>query len=312
MRRSEAKPSRAAVEAPGSGSNVTVPSNFEAARAVVGFAFAESLRRRVFAVVLALTLVFLALFGIGVAIAFDTVGDEGLIGGRLVNEQTLVGSTVFGLAMFATLFLGAVLAVFLTVGVVRGDAETGLLQPLVVRPLGRGTMLVARWAGAAVAAAIYALAVYAACLALTAAFGDWTPDHAILPGLLLAAAVVVVAAISTLASVHLASTAQGIAVFMVFGAGLVAGLLGQIGDAIASNTLQRISELATYALPFEALYQQGLFLLTSNQHGLTDVVVQLGPFGGAEESGPGIAAWVIVYTVTMVALAVAGFKRRDL
>ena len=55
--------------------------------------------------------------------------------------------------MFATLFLGAVLAVFLTVGVVRGDAETGLLQPLVVRPLGRGTMLVARWAGAAVAAA---------------------------------------------------------------------------------------------------------------------------------------------------------------
>ena len=47
--------------------------------------------------------------------------------------------------MFATLFLGAVLAVFLTIGVVRGDAETGLLQPLVVRPLGRATMLVARW-----------------------------------------------------------------------------------------------------------------------------------------------------------------------
>ena len=56
----------------------------------------------------------------------------------LVDEQELVGSTLFGLAMFATLFLGAVLAIFLTIGVVRGDAETGLLQPLVVRPLGRG------------------------------------------------------------------------------------------------------------------------------------------------------------------------------
>ena len=32
--------------------------------------------------------------------------------------------------MFATLFLGAVLAVFLTLGAVRGDAERGLLQPL--------------------------------------------------------------------------------------------------------------------------------------------------------------------------------------
>jgi len=40
---------------------------------------------------------------------------------------------IFGLAMFATLFLGAVLAVFLTLGVVRGDAESGLLQLIVVR-----------------------------------------------------------------------------------------------------------------------------------------------------------------------------------
>ena len=42
---------------------------------------------------------------------------------------------MFGLAMFSTLFLGVVLAVFLTLGAVRGDAERGLLQPLVVRPV---------------------------------------------------------------------------------------------------------------------------------------------------------------------------------
>ena len=49
----------------------------------------------------------------------------------------LPGLRCFGLAMFATLFLGVVLAVFLTLGAVRGDAERGLLQPLVVRPVGR-------------------------------------------------------------------------------------------------------------------------------------------------------------------------------
>ncbi len=56
--------------------------------------------------------------------------------------MTLAGSTVFGLAMFAILFLGAVLSVFLTLNVVRGDAEAGLLQPLVVRPIGRAQLLV--------------------------------------------------------------------------------------------------------------------------------------------------------------------------
>ena len=43
--------------------------------------------------------------------------------------------------MFGTLFLGAVLAVFLTLGAVRGDAERGLLQPLLVRPVSRRTLL---------------------------------------------------------------------------------------------------------------------------------------------------------------------------
>ena len=50
--------------------------------------------------------------------------------------------------MFATLFLGAILAVFLTLGAVRGDAERGLLQPMIVRPLARGTFLLGRFVAA--------------------------------------------------------------------------------------------------------------------------------------------------------------------
>ncbi len=111
----------------------------DAVRTVVGFAFAESLRRRVFAVV----------GGADPGLPRPLRPRRGLrLRSRspirasrapsLVDEQTVVGSTLFGLAMFATLFLGAVLAIFLTIGIVRGDAESGLLQPLVVRPLGRG------------------------------------------------------------------------------------------------------------------------------------------------------------------------------
>ena len=58
------------------------------------------------------------------------------------------GAFLFGMAMFGTLFLGVVLAIFLTLGTVRGDAERNLLQPLVVRPIGRATLLVARFLGA--------------------------------------------------------------------------------------------------------------------------------------------------------------------
>ena len=107
-------------------------------RTIVAYALAESLRKRVFVVVVALTVAFLALYGLGAHFAFREVEERGLAGDVLVDEQALTGGTIFGLAMFAVLFLGSVLAIFLTNGLVRGDAESGLLQPLVVRPLGRG------------------------------------------------------------------------------------------------------------------------------------------------------------------------------
>ncbi len=45
--------------------------NLDAAWAVVGFALAESLRRRVFVIVIVLTVLFLALYGVGAHFAFE-------------------------------------------------------------------------------------------------------------------------------------------------------------------------------------------------------------------------------------------------
>jgi Cu-processing system permease protein len=105
---------------------------------IAAFALRESLRRRVFSVVGLLTVAFLALYGLGTWQLFDSVGefDEPIEG---VDARTVAGATILGLAMFATLFLGTILAVFLTLGAVRGDAERGLLQPVLVRPVRRGS-----------------------------------------------------------------------------------------------------------------------------------------------------------------------------
>jgi Cu-processing system permease protein len=285
-------------------------SSLAAVSAVIGYALRESLRRRVFAVVLILTVGFLALYALGVHFAFrDT---EGFAGFNVINTKAFTGATLLGLAMFATLFLGAVVAVFLTLGVVRGDAETGLLQPLVVRPLGRRTMLLARFAGAATFAAAYGLIVYLCATLITGAIGGWWPDHVLTPGLGLAAGLTIVAGLSLLASVFLGSTAQGIAILMVFGAGLTAGLLGQIGDAINSDSLSQIAKVASWVLPFEALYQGGLHALTSNTTGLTGEAISLGPFGGPQGAGAGLVLWALVYLAGILAAACLWFAGRDL
>lgn len=286
------------------------PSRIAAGRTIVGYAMAESLRRKVFTVVVVLTAAFLVLYALGAYFAFDQL--DSFSGQHLVDERALAGGTIFGLGMFAILFLGAVLAVFLTNGVVRGDAESGLLQPLVVRPLGRGTMLVARYLGAIAVSSAYVLLIYLIATVVIAATGDWTPSHIVLPGLALVVAVAIVAAISILLSVLMSATAQGIAVFMVFGAGLVGGLLGQIGDALNSSALSTMSDIATTVLPFEALYQAALHLITTDATGTTAAVIKLGPFGGAREIGFWLVPYAISYIGAVMTAAVLAFGRRDL
>jgi Cu-processing system permease protein len=282
------------------------------AATVVALSVQEGIRRRVFLAVLVLTLAFLTLYALGAHFAFKDVDEFAAGEPTILDPHAFTGATIFGLAMFATLFLGAVLAVFLTLGVVRGDAESGLLQPIVVRPIGRTTMLLARFAGAALLSAAYVVVVYLAAWAITEATGGWSPDHLLGPALGLAMAVAIIAALSLLASTVLSVTAQGIVVFMVFGAGLTAGLLAQIGHAIHSDSLHTIGRVASWALPFEGLYAAGLHALISGTSGLTGVVLQLGPFGGSEAAGPGLIAWAFVYLLGVLALAAFAFSRRDL
>ena len=109
---------------------------------IAGYGLREALRRKVFVVVCFLTVAFLGLYWLGARYAFNHVGGVEPPAG--VDARTFAGAFLFGMAMFGTLFLGVVLAIFLTLGTVRGDAERALLQPLVVRPIGRTTSEIGR------------------------------------------------------------------------------------------------------------------------------------------------------------------------
>ena len=277
---------------------------------VAGHALRESFRRRVFVVVVGLTLAFGVLYAWGASELFKDVNGFGDNEFGL-DAKTLAGATLLGLAMFGTLFLGAVLAVFLTLSAVRGDGETGLLQPLIVRPLGRNQYLAGRFLAAAAVAFTYVGVVYAGAVIITGVTGDWWPDRPVAAGLRLALAMVVVAGLSLLGSIFLSSIANGIGVLMIFGAGLLAGLLGSIGDALNSNTLQSIANTASWVLPFEALYRDALRLLVQDIPGVTGAVVQLGPLGGSHNGGGFLLQWVAIYLVLVGLLAAFSFSRRD-
>ena len=270
----------------------------------------ESVRRRVFVVVLVLTLLFLGLFTLATVEAFNAQSPFG--GGGSFSPHAVTAVTLNGLGVFASLFLATVLAVFLTLGAVRGDAERGLLQPLVVRPLGRREFLLGRFVGAVAVCVAYIVVLYALVVLIVHQAGGQWPDYVIGPGVALAGAVTILVAMSLLGSVFLSATANGIAMFMLYGAGLVSGLLAAIGAALNAPTVLTIAHDITLALPFEGLYQAALHALGSNQTGLTRVLVNLGPFGASHPNSFSFDIWAVVYVALVGLLATVGFERRDL
>ncbi len=279
---------------------------------IVQYAVREATRRKVFAVVLLLTVVFLTLFWLATHYVHGNLSEITPPNDVHVDTRTFAGAFLLGLAMFATLFLGIVLAVFLTLGVVTGDAERGILQPLVVRPVGRTSLLLSRFIAAGAVCSAYVLGVYFASLSIIGLTLHWWPAQIAGPGLELAAGVLIVISLSLLGSVVLSATANGIAVFMLFGAGLVAGLLASIGHALNSHQIRHAATIVSWALPFEGLYQDALRMITQDTSGLTAFLLQLGPFGGAFVHGWGVRAWALGYLCFVLAGAAAAFSRRDL
>jgi Cu-processing system permease protein len=275
---------------------------------ISGLALQEAVRRRVLAVVGVLTVASGALYLLGcislkhhLAHAFATNGD--LI-------RPIVPASLLGLASFGTLFLGSVLAVFLTAGAVRGDVDRGLVQPLVVRPVGRSVYLGGRALAAIVVSAGYVLVISVAAWIITRALFTDLPANAWQAIPPLVAGVIIVTVITLLVSCLLSTVATGISVLMAYGAGLIAGLLGEIGRSFGATTLSNIAQGVSYALPFEAMYRDALQRLSPA--GPLGDIVQLGPLGGARSGGPGLWVYAIGYVVACGAVAAWAFGRSDL
>ena len=259
---------------------------------IMGYGFREAVRRKVFAVVVLLTAAFLVLFWLATHYVFTRLSTITPPADVHVDTRTFAGAFLLGLAMFATLFLGVVLAVFLTLGVVSGDAERGLLQPLVVRPVGRATLLLSRFLGAAVVCIVYVLAVYGIALTIIDASGHWRPPSFVAPGLELAGGVAATSISRWVAAGSTSSRRRKLSSIRPGSPGSP-GALGNPNPPASSAVVTPCGN-------------------SSNASGLTGFLLQLGPFGGAYVHGWGIRAWSVGYLCVALALAVFAFRRRDL
>ena len=234
---------------------------------IAGYGFREAVRRKVFVVVVLLTAIFLALFWLANHYVFARPQRHP----RRPRTSTSTrarsrAAFLLGLAMFATLFLGVVLAVFLTLGVVSGR-RGARAAPAARRAAGRPHARCCSRASSAprLSASVYVLAVYVVAVAIIGLTGHWWPHVDVWPGPRARRR-------RRDRDRDLAASARSSSRRRRTGSPSSCSSAPASSPAYSARSATRSTPtrsstpptIAAWALPFEALYQDGLRMITSN------------------------------------------------
>jgi ABC-type transport system involved in multi-copper enzyme maturation permease subunit len=226
--------------------------------------------------------------------------------------------TLFG--VYVVNYLASFLALFLSVGAISGEIDSGTLHAVLARPLTRAEFIVGRWLGYGVLICSYIVSMTGLVLLtaqLIAGYQVPDPTHALLlmmlEGLLLLT-------LSLFGSTLLPTLANGVIVFTLLGLAWLAGIIEFVGgllrnapDPTASDALLNIGTGVSLLLPSDALWRGASYYLQSPSMLALIGASRTGiPFFSVNPPTTALVIWAIGYLVVALAAAVLAFNSRDL
>lgn len=269
----------------------------------------EVISRRLVLWCAVLSVAFLALFTAGFAFLrgrFDDAPDpEGIVP---LFAATLV--TVLGL--YVVSFLASFLALFLSVGAVSSEADSGVLQAVLARPLRRRSWLLQRWGACAAIAIAYTVLMAGALLGIARLFSGYAPLDPWRAVGLIAAEAVLLLTVGMLGSTRLSTLANGVVVFSLFGLAWLAGVIEFVGETIANRAMVNLGIAVSLFVPSDALWRGASYYAQSPSF-VTEVLSEGGlPFSATSPPSAALLWWASGYVVLLLTLAVRAFAKRDL
>jgi ABC-type transport system involved in multi-copper enzyme maturation permease subunit len=283
----------------------------------------EMLRKRVVLLTLIATLIFLIAFwflsrSIGMEFS-NTDLDAGSME-HMINQYK-GGTIVLIIGFFLASFVLAFLAIFSSVSVIAGEAEQGVLQALIPRPITRAHFYLGRWIGFVSLGIGYALLLFLAILGVAEIHTSVpaSPESLAKAFLLFASVVPLLVSLSMLGSCYMSAMGNGVLMTMLYGAGWLGGMLNKIaemGVSVRSEaTMRMIGGLLDMAMPADALQRRMLtemFSLDKLQPFINLAELDLGPFGLMGAPSNTFLLYTLGYLVLFLFLGIRAFRKKDL
>jgi ABC-type transport system involved in multi-copper enzyme maturation permease subunit len=274
----------------------------------------ELLRRRLFLVLLLLTIVVIALTTWG----FSRIPSLGDTRARPITEVEIaaVASQLLILVMFMFSFVLAFSAVFAASPAISAEVESGITLAMLARPITRLEYVVGKWLGLVATVLIYAIPAAVVQMALVRVVVGYSPPHPLeFLGFVIGEAVVILT-LSLLLSTRFAGMVGGVSGLIIWGLAWMGGIVGGIGLVFENATLTHVGTVSKLVLPTDGLWRGAVWSLepasliaTARAAGSAAAA---NPFFAADPPPPAYVAWCIIWIIGMLAVAVWSFTRKEL
>jgi ABC-type transport system involved in multi-copper enzyme maturation permease subunit len=274
--------------------------------------FKEAVSRRTVLAGIALSLVYVALFAVAYQFAEDR-GTQAITGQR---SRALVGVAMASLTLsglYIVNLLSGVLAMFLSVGAISAEVDSGTLQAVLARPMHRSQFLFGRWLAFALLITVYVSVMASLVLLVAGTIGNYAaPDPVRAIGLMVLAALFLLT-MSMLGSTFLSTMTNGAVVFSLFALGWLSGVIEVLGDLQQNDALLNLGTTVAILIPADQLWrsasyyvQSASILAASNTLGAAIPVLANAP------PTTFLVVWGRIYPVMLLGSAVLVFSKRDL
>ncbi|NPV92918.1 MAG: ABC transporter permease [Firmicutes bacterium] len=228
--------------------------------------------------------------------------------------QAGVSTSLLVLGIYLASFMINFLAVFLSVGAISSEIDTGTIQALVAAPVKRRSIILGKFLGYSLGMFLFSLLFISAILLINRYTNGFASSLTVGSVVLFCLQPVVLVGISLLGSCVLPTLGNGVAVMMLYLVGIVGGIIEQVGVLVKNASLVNAGIITSLIIPVDVLYRKSVELLLRGADNPLQTLAlnNLGPLGSLSSPSQWMLVYAVLYLVAFVGGGIAAFNRKDL
>ncbi|MDR6225599.1 ABC transporter permease [Desmospora profundinema] len=272
----------------------------------------EIVYKRIFLVILLMSLAYLFFYALGTYYAGGKVVDNSLD----VLARGFLSTQFLGMGLYFAAFIISLLAIFSSIGSISKEIESRQIDPLLSRPLSRHSFVWGRFVGLSGLLILYTTLLFVGVTIINQSIGgNLKADVTLVQlvqawGLFLLQPVILVAA-SLFFSARFTTLNSGITMVMLYVISMIGGFIEQFGAMIKEQMMINIGIMISLVFPADSLFRKMTIALFDSADNPLSLATQ-GVFGSVSVPSNAMIVYACLYGVVALWMAVRAVSTRDL